>query len=292
MPIHDGLSSVQVSGSIVAYNENHAQIVLAARSFLSSPLRVRLTVVDNSATDDLRHEITEAGAEYYFVGRNVGFGAGHNIAIRKHWLASEYHLILNPDVEFGAEVLETLYTFMQLNADIGLVMPQVLYPDGSVQDVCKLLPTPFDLLARRFGGAMARTLFREKMDSYLLRGVDLSGPRVVPCVCGCFMLLRTTVFQTVGLFDERYFLYMEDFDLCRRIGEVSKTVFFPGVAIHHEYKKGSYKSSLLLSHYLRSAWKYFCKWGWFVDRTRDRLNERGVRPAETSSSSMALGGES
>lgn len=292
MPIHYGLSPVQVSGSIVAYNENHAQIVLAARSFLSSPLRVRLTVVDNSSTDDLRHEITEAGAEYYFVGRNVGFGAGHNLAIRKHCKTSEYHLILNPDVKFGPEVLETLYGFMQRNPDVGLVMPRVLYPDGSEQHLCKLLPTPFDLLARRFGGSLARRLFRERMERYLLKGVDLSKPKVVPCLSGCCMLVRTSLFGTVGLFDERYFMYMEDWDLCRRIGEVAKTMFFPDVSIYHEYQKGSYRSPLLMKHHVRSAWKYFCKWGWFIDRTRDQLNQRGTQSMESTSSFLVLGRDS
>jgi GT2 family glycosyltransferase len=292
MQVHDVPSSVQISGSIVAYRENCAQILAAANSFLSTSLRVRLTVVDNSPTDDLRREIAATGAEYLYSGRNIGFGAGHNTAIRRHWMESEYHLILNPDVEFGPEVLKTLYKFLQVNTDIGLVMPRVLYPDGTEQHLCKLLPTPFDLLARRFGGPVARALFQERMGRYILRGVDLSKPRLVPCLSGCFMLVRTELFQTVGVFDERYFLYMEDFDLCRRIGEVAKTVFFPGVAIRHEYKKGSYKSPLLLNHYLRSAWKYFCKWGWFFDQTRDQLNEKGAEQDETCSFSMALGGES
>jgi GT2 family glycosyltransferase len=78
-------------------------------------------------------------------------------------MASEYHLVLNPDFEFGSEVLQTLYQFMQDHADVGLVMPRVLYPDGSEQHLCKLLPTPFDLVARRFVGGAARFLFREEL---------------------------------------------------------------------------------------------------------------------------------
>jgi GT2 family glycosyltransferase len=276
------VAPLEISGSIVAYNEDPAQIVAAARSFISSPLRVRLTVVDNSPTDVLRDEITAIGAEYIFVGRNVGFAAGHNIAMRQYGTTAEYHLILNPDVTFGPEVLEALYKFMGGNPGVGLVMPRVLYPDGSEQHLCKLLPTPFDLVARRFGGGLARAIFQRKMDRYLLREVDLSKPTVVPCLSGCFMLLRTSLFETVGLFDERYFLYMEDFDLCRRIGVVAKTVFFPDVAIYHEYKKGSYKSPLMLKHHAKSAWRYFWKWGWFVDRTRGRLNERPVQPLAKS----------
>jgi GT2 family glycosyltransferase len=283
---------LQISGSIVAYNNEPSQVVSAANSFLHSPLRVGLTVVDNSPSDDLRNAVAPTGADYCFTGRNVGFGAGHNIAIRKNQEASEYHLILNPDVRFGPEVLETLYAFMQRNPDVGLVMPRVLYPDGSEQHLCKLLPTPFDLLARRFGGSWARRLFQASMDRYLLRGVDLTKPREVPCLSGCCMLIRTRMFEEVGLFDERYFMYMEDWDLCRRIGSVCKTVFFPDVCIYHEYQKGSYRNRLLMKHHLRSAWRYFCKWGWFIDHARDRLNAKAAPVRRSSAERTRLFGES
>jgi len=276
-------SVLQVSGSIVAYNNKPEQIALAVRSYVSNPLRLSLTVIDNSPTDDLRAIVTEAGAEYCFNRRNVGFGAGHNIAIRKYSRASEYHLILNPDVSFGPEVLETLYQFMQSNPDVGLVMPRVLYPGGDEQHLCKLLPTPSDLLIRRFGGSFGRLFFRGKLDRYLLRGVDLTKPRVVPSLSGCCMLVRTSLFQKIGMFDERYFLYMEDVDLCRRIGEVSKTVYFPDVSVCHEYQKGSYYNWLLMKHHVKSAWMYFSKWGWFVDKTRDRLNQSWSQSAEAPS---------
>jgi GT2 family glycosyltransferase len=277
MLTNDSKRLLRVSCSIVAYKNSSAQIASAVRSFVSGSIGLSVTVVDNSPTDNLRDVVGQAGAEYYFNRCNVGFGAGHNIAIRKYSGASEYHLILNPDVRFGPEVLEALYQFMQRNSDVGLVMPRVLYPGGEEQGLCKLLPTPSDLLIRRFGGPLGRSIFRAKMDRYLLRGVDLTTPRVVPSLSGCCMLVRTSLLQRVGLFDERYFLYMEDVDLCRRIGEISKTMYFPDVAVYHEYQKGSYHSWFLTKHHIKSAWKYFNKWGWFVDRTRDQLNQAWFR---------------
>ena len=85
------------------------------------------------------------------------------------------------------------------------------------------------------------------------------------------MFLRTSVLKRVGGFDETYFLYMEDLDLCRRIGQVARTVFYPAVSVMHGYQKGSYKSSRLLKHHLRSAVRYFNKWGWFFDAERDSV---------------------
>ncbi|MBZ5489507.1 MAG: glycosyltransferase family 2 protein [Acidobacteriia bacterium] len=275
-PVVHGKKAVRVTCSLVLYQNQPEQVRLCIKSVLSSDLKVRLVVIDNSPLDKLRE--TAAGADYYFSGHNLGFGAGHNIAIRKLLSGSDYHLIVNPDVRFGSEVLNALYQFMQRNPDVGLVMPRVLYPGGEEQGLCKLLPTPSDLLIRRFGGPLRRSIFRAKMDRYLLRGVDLTSPRVVPSLSGCCMLVRTSLFEKVGLFDERYFLYMEDVDLCRRIGEVSKTMYFPDVAVFHEYQKGSYHNWLLTKHHISSAWKYFSKWGWFVDKTRDQLNQNGCEP--------------
>jgi GT2 family glycosyltransferase len=271
-----GKNAVRVTCSLVLYQNEPEQVRSCIQSVLSSDFRVRLMVIDNSPLDQLRETVSAARAEYYFSGRNLGFGAGHNIAIRKLLGESDYHLIVNPDVRFGPEVLMALYQFMASNPDVGLVMPRILYPGGEEQGLCKLLPTPSDLLIRRFGGFFGRSIFRAKMARYLLSGADLTRPRVVPSLSGCCMLVRTTLFHKVGLFDERFFLYMEDVDLCRRIGEISKTMYFPDVAVYHEYQKGSYHNWLLTKHHIRSAWKYFSKWGWFVDRTRDQLNSRLV----------------
>jgi len=278
-----GEKSVDLACSLVLYQNAPGQVRSCINSLVSSDLRVRLIVVDNSPQDQLRSTVSSTGADYCFSGRNVGFGSGHNIAIRKSLGSSDYHLVVNPDVSFGREVLETLYRFMQRNPDVGLVVPRVLYPDGNEQHLCKLLPTPFDLLIRRFGGTLGESICRARLDRYLLRGADLTKPRVVPSLSGCFMLIRTSLFQTVGLFDERFFLYMEDVDLCRRIGEVSKTMYFPDVAVFHEYQKGSYHNRLLMKHHLKSAWKYFSKWGWFVDERRDRLNKSWSQSAQEHS---------
>lgn len=253
----------------------------AADSFLSSRLQVSLSLVDNSPTDQLREIISGTAANYIFSGLNLGFGAGHNVAIRKYLSTAEYHLVLNPDVYFDPEIIVSLYNFMQANPRVGMVMPRVLYPDGKEQHLCKLLPSPTDLIARRFGGRIGAGIFRSRVARYLLHGIRFDEPTIVPCLSGCFMLIRTEVLKKVGAFDERYFMYMEDVDLCRRVGEVSYTVFYPGVTIFHEYAKGSYSSSRLLRYHVTSAWRYFSRWGWIRDESGDRLNERLCNPSES-----------
>lgn len=121
-----------------------------------------------------------------------------------------------------------------------------------------------------------------------MRDVDLSKPCEVPSLSGCFMFLRSTALKEAGLFDERFFMYMEDVDLCRRIGAVSQTVFFPGCSVIHGYSKGSYKSARLFRLHLGSAIRYFNKWGWVFDRDRRERNRRTGRPALQEPQEKAL----
>ncbi len=114
--------------SIVAFitSNNFGLIEQAIESCLASTLNLKLFIIDNSPTDDLKVLCKRDRITYHFNNRNLGFGAAHNIAIRSCLSLSPYHLVLNPDVYFGSGVLEELVAFMQLNPKVGLVMPKVL----------------------------------------------------------------------------------------------------------------------------------------------------------------------
>jgi GT2 family glycosyltransferase len=236
-----------------------------------------ITVVDNSPDDALRSMVEAEGAQYIFAGKNLGFGAGHNLAIRRYVNSSEYHLILNPDTTFGPDTIPALANYMRETPRTGLVMPKVLYPNGTEQRLCKRLPTPFDLFARRFIGRAGHRLAANSMARYQLEDVDLSRPCFVPNLSGCFMFVRTEVLRSIGGFDERFFLYLEDVDLCRRIGEQWDTMYYPYACIVHEYGNGSYRNLQHLKLHTASAWRYFNKWGWLTDHKRDALNARIVK---------------
>lgn len=265
---------LQVSTSIVVYRNDPEQVAAAVRSVLSSPIRAVCTVVDNSPTPDLRQPVIESGAEYVFPGRNLGFGRGHNLAIQANRNRAEYCLIQNPDIHFSADVLPALCAYMNEHQDVGLVMPRILYPDGTEQRLCKRLPDPLDLITRRFFGRWGQTLFKARLNRYELRHLDMNVAREVPALSGCFMFLRPFALEKAGYFDERFFMYMEDFDLCRRIGRDYKTIYFPHVSVNHEYARGSYRSLKLLRWHTLSAVRYFLKWGWFRDPEREALNQR------------------
>ena len=209
----------------------------------------------------------------YIHSVNLGYGAGHNIAIRESIdIGATYHIVVNPDIYFEEGVIEKLIIYMNKYSEVGLVMPRVLYPNGELQYLCKLLPTPFDLLFRRF--LPWRRYVEKKNEKYELRFTNYSREMEVPSLSGCFMFVRIAVLKKVGGFDERYFMYAEDLDLCRRIGKVSRTMYYPNVVVYHEYAKGSYKNRRLLRYHLSSVVKYFNKWGWVWDLDRKIINKR------------------
>ena len=234
-----------------------------------------LYIVDNSSNDELRDFLKDNHRIRYIHSLNLGYGSGHNVAIRKSLeMKADYHVVLNPDIYWTDDVITTLHDFMDRTPDCGLVMPKIVYPDGSTQYLCKLLPTPMDLIGRRF---IPIPHYQNKHDyKYELHWSGYDKIMEVPSLSGCFMFMRCSVLEKTGGFDQRYFMYAEDLDLCRRIGEVSKTMFYPSVSVVHEYEKGSYKNKKLLRYHIRSLIKYFNKWGWLFDSKRNLKNKQCI----------------
>lgn len=264
----------QINASIVLYHNNKEQLLKAIKSFLGTSLVVRLYLVDNSSNDNLRELIDlDDRIEYIFNNANLGYGSAHNIAIKKSIENGvPYHLVLNPDIYFESGVLEKLYEYMECNSDVGQLMPKVLYPDGELQYLCKLLPTPTDLIFRRF---IPFKKLRKIHDYHFeLHYTNYDKAMNVPFLSGCFMFFRVSALQHIGLFDERFFMYGEDIDITRRMHRVYKTMFIPDVQIVHAHARESYKNIKMLKIHIVNIIKYFNKWGWFFDKERKDVNDR------------------
>lgn len=263
-----------ISASIVIYKNDPDLLKRAVESFLSSTKESTLYLIDNSPVDRFRNTFAHPRVRYIFNNKNIGFGAGHNIALRKALHEkTRYHIILNPDVYFEEEVVAKLFDYMEANARVGLLMPKVLYPDGRLQPLCKLLPSPVTLFSRRFLKFNASLL--NKMNHwYEMHFTGYNTVMDVPFLSGCFMFLRIETLEKVGLFDENIFLYTEDTDLTRRIHKHYRTVFYPEATIYHHNQRASYKNLVIMMHHTFSAIRYFNKWGWFNDSERDTINQR------------------
>jgi GT2 family glycosyltransferase len=265
---------MNITSSIVIFQTNKDDLLKAISSVVNSPIDM-LYIVDNSPhpTEVIRMLSTNPKTEYIFGQGNIGYGAAHNIAIKKAISeGAQYHIVLNPDVEFKSEVIEKMLAYADTHKDTGLMMPKVLFPDGRMQYLCKLLPTPFDWIFRRFIPYL--NTVQKRNEKFELRRSGYNKIINVPYLSGCFMFFRVDVLKEIGLFDEKIFMYGEDTDITRRIHQKYQTLFFPDASIIHKFSKKSYNDFRLLCVHIKSAIYYFNKWGWFFDSDRVRINKK------------------
>lgn len=268
---------IKVSASLVIYHNKKEQIKKAIYSFINTDVKVKLYLIDNSSNDNLKELMDiDSSIEYIFNGANLGYGKAHNIALKKSISAGiQYHLILNPDISFNPEIIKKIINYLDNNNDVGLLMPKVLNIDGSIQYLAKLLPSPIDLIFRRF--LSFNKWFIKRNNIYELRFSGYDKIMTIPNLSGCFMFLRISILLETGLFDERYFMFLEDHDFSRRIHKKHKTIYYPEVEITHEHAKGSYKFNKLFLYHIVSAIRYFNKWGWFFDNSRKEINKKTLQ---------------
>ena len=260
-----------VTASIVVHRTPAGQLRTALESLMQGTVEC-VYVIDNSPDDSLRVVCREYPCVRYCHVENRGFGAGHNIALRKAIDGgSDYHIVMNADVVWKGDIVADIVRYMECNRDIGLLAPRVYYPDGVLQYSCRMLPTPFVLFQKRF---LPQWLSRRRLDRYLLADSDHSQAFDCPYLLGCFMFFRVEALRDVGLFDERFFMYPEDIDISRRMGRRYRSVYWPGVNIVHEHAAASRHDLCMLWIHLSNMVRYLNKWGWFIDKERRLMNRR------------------
>lgn len=261
---------MKISGSLVLYESNRCDFELVIASFLSASKDGDLYVIDNSPYPSFSHLFANPRVKYKHLGANIGFGCAHNQAINVCCANSDLHLIVNPDIQFGEEVLTHMSQYFISDSNLVAAMPKVKYPNGDLQHLCKLLPTPVNLIIRRF---IPISKIRNAINSrYELHGLSQDCAVEVPTLSGCFLLVRSNELMAIGGFDPRYFMYLEDVDLVRRLASRGTIKYLPTISVVHAYAKGSYSNIRLLSHHIFSAIKYFNKWGWIYDSKRRASN--------------------
>lgn len=274
---------MKLSASIVLYNTKIEDLKRVIDSYFAYQGEKQLFLVDNSPFDELKNIVAmypNNEIHYIFNNANMGYGKAHNIAIRKSIEQNlPYHIILNPDIIIEKGALEKLTDYMEQHPEVGNIMPKIIYPDGELQYLCKLLPSPIDLILRRF---IPVKKWKDAINKrYELHSFGYDKIMNVPNLSGCFMFLRTEALKQVGLFDENIFMYLEDIDLNRRIHSKYQTIYYPEATVIHEHQKESYKSKKLLKAHIKSAIYYFNKYGWFFDKERTNINKKTLKEINT-----------
>lgn len=172
-----------------------------------------------------------------------GFGANHNQAFGR--TQDDFFCVLNPDLRLPADPFPALLHALDAPR-AGLAAPRVLAPSGTVENSARRFPTMASLAAKALGVA-------PKLDYAV--GAEPSSP---DWVAGMFMLAKRTAFEAVGGFDERYFLYYEDIDLCRRLRLHGYDIrLVPAATVLHDARRTSHRNPKYLAWHLRSILRYF-----------------------------------
>lgn len=184
-----------------------------------------VVVLDNASSDDSFDRAKKLFPKFIYIqsGENLGFGKGHNRILKE--AKTEYLLILNPDTVLEKGVISGVLGFLDENIEVGAATCKIILPGNKI-----------DLTAHRgFPTPLSSLLYFLGDDSlYHLKNADMQKPHEVDAISGAFFMTRKKVMEEVGYFDEDYFMFAEDIDLCYKIKQKGYKVYYlPQFSILH-----------------------------------------------------------
>ena len=251
-----------VTVSLVAVNQRaNLERLLPTLVRATAAVNAEILLVDNGSVDGTTEFVrsTYPAVSVLRTEERTGYGGNHNRNLAR--ALGRYFVIMNVDMEVREDTLSVLLSFMEANPDVGVSCPKVLNPDGSIQGLNKRLPAIWDLVLRRFMPQGLRASFGKRLEHYEMRDVGYDSSYDVPFISGAFMFARTSVLMNIGGFDQRYFLYFEDVDLCRRVQRTHRTVYWPEAVVTHFWARSAGRSWRHTGYILWSAVRYFWTWG-------------------------------
>lgn len=256
--------------SLVLYNSDEQELQRLLDSLnKQKEITIKLFIFDNSGQ---KRDLSRSNFEidYYSSSINIGFGKAHN----RNFLranSNKHFLVINPDVHFENPLL--LRNIVNKTKEKSLTSVRILNPDGSLQEVHRLLPR-FSDICRRFILNKIGVYYPYK-HTYTLGHIDKTKEFICPNISGCFMLFSPGLFAEVGGFDENIFLYFEDVDLSRRCYALTggSNKVFGEEYVYHSWKRAGYSNLETFKIHVLSAIYYFQKYGIFRDSYSKRVNQ-------------------
>jgi len=231
-----------------------------------SQINYEIIVVDNNSGDDLG----DLPVRLINSPKNLGMGGGNNLGIEQ--AGGEYILILNPDTVIQEQAINVLLGYLKNNPQVGIIGPKLIYPDGNLQYSCAHFPKIYmPILRRTFLG----DYFALLRDHFQMADFNHNAIKEVDWLMGSCLMFKKEIKLADGTifkprFDQRYFMYFEDTDLCRQTWTKGlKVVYNPEAVVIHDHARESAKYPWYLAIFLdRLAWRhinswlrYFLKWG-------------------------------
>lgn len=251
------MGALQVSVIIVTHNsESHLGESLEHLHRAIQGISCELIIIDNASVRSPAANVHDTFPEAEVMGcdRNCGFAAAANIGARK--AGGKHLLFLNPDVLIDPGAVSNMDRFLNGQPRVGALGGRLRWPDGSFQPTCRKLPTIYNLLFSR-GSVLSRLVPRNEV--YTLG--DYDSPIQVPATAATMLMIRRDLFHRMEGFDERFFMYMEDTDLCARLGRRNYVnIFLPSAGGVHHWAHGSTAGRVRrLWYHHNSLWRYFRK---------------------------------
>lgn len=253
------MNSGEINLSIIIVTFNSLPVLKDCLAHLKEAARRinhELIIVDNNSTDNSPSLAKNIWPDVRLIinRKNLGFASGCNQGARE--AKGEYLLFVNPDVFVDSHCLEEFLKFIYDKEKVGAVGGRLHWPNGIFQPSCRNLPTISNLICSR--GSVFERFFRGS-GHYTLP--DAAVPTEVPAVAGALFFIHKRVFEKVGRFDSKFFMYMEDTDLCKRLNMIGfSNYFLPAAGAVHEWGKGSLAGSVKRKwHHHLSVHRYFRK---------------------------------
>lgn len=261
----DKRSKQDLSVCIVAYHnyDDIKEVIKTLEEYTDKSISKTIYIVDNSS-NDLNKDVfidylnNYRDIEYIDNRCNLGFGKANNQVL--DLINSRYHAIVNPDILFVEDAFKGIIDYLDQNNDVGMVIPDIRDEEGNRQLVYRNELNVFDVFNRFF----LKNLFKHRAYKHTLQDKDYTKPFEVPFGQGSFLVIRTDLFKELNGFDDRFFMYCEDADLCKRVNQISKLMYYPNARVIHKWEKGSHKSKKLFKYHIQSMKYYFDKWGYKI----------------------------
>ena len=253
------MNSGEINLSIIIVTFNSLPVLKECLAHLKEAVKrinYELIIVDNNSTDNSPSEAKNFKPDIRLIvnRKNLGFASACNQGAKES--KGEYLLFVNPDVFVDSHCLEEFLKFIYDKEKVGAVGGRLRWPDGIFQPSCRNLPAISNLVCSR--GSVFGRFFRSS-GYYTLP--DAAVPTEVPAVAGALLMIRKKVFEKVGRFDSKFFMYMEDTELCKRLNMIGfSNYFLPAAGAVHEWGKGSLAGSFKRKwHHHLSVYRYFRK---------------------------------